>query len=342
MNKKILFAGIIAFFLITTLFTPSTAFFDKLPTDRSSLSAYSPGSPFAISNATDPALDLPIDGTNHIINETRLEDRTPVEKCGDISTDTTWVADTYVLTCTVNILSGSTLIIEPGAVIKAFNDNIYAAFFGLKVEGSLSAVGTSDLPIVFTSLRDDTIGGDTNNDGDATTPTAGDWTRIGIDAGGSATLDHVLIRFAGGYIWPQSLESIRNAGGSLSLQNSAIEFGGGSAIRSDTNGVIDIQDSLIQNNAEHGLYYLHHRCGCSRDQEQYFHSQHQLCDLLQSPRYAHPGWNSNEREHRYQQWHQWLAPGWHFGRRIHPQWRPWLPLCVRWNDIGLCRQFPHH
>ncbi len=170
MNKKILFAGIIAFFLIATLFTPSTAFFDKLSTDRSSLSAYSPGSPFAISNATDPALDLPIDGTNHIINETGLEDRTPVEKCGDISVDTTWVADTYVLTCTVNILSGSTLTIEPGAVIKAFTENINGAVFGLQVAGTLSAIGTDLQPIVFTSLRDDTYGGDTNNDGDCHHP----------------------------------------------------------------------------------------------------------------------------------------------------------------------------
>ncbi len=122
----------------------------------------------------------------------------------------------------------------------------------------------------------------------ATAPAAGHWTRIAVDASGSATLDHVLIRYAGGYIWPQSQESIRNAGGSLTLQNSTIEFGGGSAIRSDTNGVIDIQDSLIQNNAEHGLYYSCHRCGCSHHQEQYFHIQYQLCNLLQSPRVRSP------------------------------------------------------
>ena len=37
--------------------------------------------------------------------------------------------------------------------------------------------------------------------------------------------------------------------------NSTVEFGGGSGIRSDTDGTIDIQDSLIQNNTEHGVIY---------------------------------------------------------------------------------------
>ena len=237
MNKKFLFAGMIVFALIASLFTPSAALFDKLSTAQLA---------HHISSQPDsPRMTL--------ISDTRSGDRT--YKCGDISTDTTWVADTYVLTCTVNVLSGINLTIDPGAVIKAFTNNIYGPVFGFQVAGTLSAVGTTDQPIVFTSLFDDTHGGDTNGDGASTTPVAGDWTRIAIDAGGSATLDHVLIRYSGGYIWPQSQESIRNTGGTLNLHNSTIEFGSGSGVRSISEGVIDIQDSLIQNNGEYGLYF---------------------------------------------------------------------------------------
>ncbi len=116
------------------------------------------------------------------------------------------------------------------------------------------------------------------------------------------------------------------------LHNSTIEFGGGSAIRSDTNGVIDIQDSLIQNNTEHGLYYSATGAVHPIIKNNTFTSNTSYRDLLQSPRYAHPGWHSNEREHRPQQWHQRAAPGWHFGRHFHPEWRPRFSLCARWNN----------
>jgi len=254
MKKKFLFAGMIVLSLLASLFTPSAALFVKTSADRTSKSSSSPIGPFSFQGAEPVSefLDADLSISSDLVE---IGDRSPIYKCGDISTDTTWVADTYVLTCTVNILSGFTLTIESGAVIKAYTEEFYGNVYGLQVYGTLSATGTESQPIVFTSLRDDTFGGDTNNDADATSPGVGNWTRIGVYSGGSATLDHVLIRYAGGSLHTQSQESIRNAGGSLSLHNSTIEFGGGSAIRSDTNGLIDIQDSLIQNNSEHGLYY---------------------------------------------------------------------------------------
>lgn len=82
----------------------------------------------------------------------------------DVDTNTTWVlaSSPYVIENSIDILSGATLTIEPGVVIKFVPSS---SFFKstINVSGKIVANGTQVNPIHFTSSYDDTIGGDTDN-----------------------------------------------------------------------------------------------------------------------------------------------------------------------------------
>ncbi|MFH0813074.1 MAG: hypothetical protein V2A69_09595 [Pseudomonadota bacterium] len=91
---------------------------------------------------------------------------------GNISTDTTWTLTNspYVVTGTVQVLSGVTLTIEPGVTVK-FNQGTL-----LRIGGELIAEGTETQMITFTSNEP--------------TPSPGDWGPIEFVEGAvGSTLD---------------------------------------------------------------------------------------------------------------------------------------------------------
>lgn len=95
----------------------------------------------------------------------------------EISTATTWTAAVYVVRCNLQITAP--LTIDQGTVIK-FDQNASLTVGG---QGSIQALGGSLYPIVFTSLKDDASGGDTNGDGTATSPGSGDWLGVEVANG---------------------------------------------------------------------------------------------------------------------------------------------------------------
>ena len=125
---------------------------------------------------------------------------------GNVASPTEWRkwgdAISYHLTKEITVLPVASLTIDPGTVVKLGDVR-------LVVSGLLNAEGMVDDPIFFTSQFDDSVGGDSTGDGDATRPNPGDWR--GIYLGPQATESRVRycrFQYAGG-------ESVGNLNGSL-------------------------------------------------------------------------------------------------------------------------------
>ena len=135
---------------------------------------------------------------------------------GAITQNTTWIG-LVVIEGDVTVNSGVTLTIAPGTVVK-FVD---ATTLTVAASATLSAGGTAAQPIYFTSLHDDSVGGDTDRNGNLVGPSAGDWGQINNK--GTAHFDHARVLYGSG-IGNTGLNSgaVRNEGGTLTFANSMI------------------------------------------------------------------------------------------------------------------------
>lgn len=85
---------------------------------------------------------------------------------------------------------GVNLTIEPGVVVKFYNDA------GMTVLGKIISRGTENKPIVFTSFEDDEHGGDLNGDATSTNPAPGSWLGVNVSSNGSI-FDRAIFRYGG-------------------------------------------------------------------------------------------------------------------------------------------------
>ncbi len=123
-----------------------------------------------------------------------------VQLTGTLGTSSTLSPEpaAWSISQSVVVPAGKTLTIAPGTIVKGHSDsgcpsgNPYGEVCSLEVKGSLVADGTAGQPITFTSINDNSVGGDTGS-GD---PTAGDWGGIRADEEGSLEIQHANINYA--------------------------------------------------------------------------------------------------------------------------------------------------
>ncbi len=118
----------------------------------------------------------------------------------------------------VTVPVDTTLTLAAGQIIKlgGLDSNI-------TVDGTLLAEGTPSAPVIVTSTRDDSAGGDSDNNGPSggSTPDWGQITFTGTSTG--SVLDHFEARYGGGDV--ENAFQIFVNGGELTLTNSVIRHG---------------------------------------------------------------------------------------------------------------------
>ena len=172
---------------------------------------------------------------------------TPTQVSGAITADTTWTTanSPYIITGDVTVNAGVRLTIEPGVVVK-FN-----ATRSLIINGILDAQGIADNRIVFTSIKDDSVGGDSNGDGAASWPAPGNWGRItfndsSVDA--FTNLRYVEVRYGG-----SSGSAIYVNAASLTLEDNIIKQNAGYGIYALNSSHPSIQRNWILDNTSGGI-----------------------------------------------------------------------------------------
>ena len=148
----------------------------------------------------------------------------------------------YHASGTLTVPTGTTLTIQPGAVIKFTGSR-------LSVVGTLNALGTAVDPIVFTSLADDTAGGDTNGDGPSS-GAPGNWQGIHV-SGGTANVDRAQIRFGGS----SGFSGLHGSGGStITLTNSVVSnFSTAGVDYNNDSGTLVVSNTAFTANASYPI-----------------------------------------------------------------------------------------
>jgi hypothetical protein len=177
--------------------------------------------------------------------------------CGYITSDAVWdsAEGFYLVTCPVEIISGVTITVMPGTILKGTNVSN-----SIIISGTLNVLGTEENPVVFTSDKDDSAGGDSNADGTATTPNPRDWVGLIVNDSGKLSLNYSQVKYAGGFAQPclHTNVCLGSRSAQATITNSIISYSYGNGIKVMDPGknqieVLTIDHSIIENNYIEGI-----------------------------------------------------------------------------------------
>ncbi|MFN8626155.1 MAG: RHS repeat-associated core domain-containing protein [Candidatus Binatia bacterium] len=184
----------------------------------------------------------------------RAADAATVNACGTISGNTVWTAtNVYVVNnCAATVAASVTLTVQPGTVVK-----FGGAGAAMVVQGTLAAQGTGGAPIVFTSLQDDSRGGDTNGDGPSTAQ-AGDWSALRFAAASHGRLAYVFVGFGGSggfdYGGRYAAAELESFSSDVTLDHVTLQASAQSGLYC-SNASVQVTYGQVSNNAAYGLYW---------------------------------------------------------------------------------------
>ncbi|NQU87169.1 MAG: right-handed parallel beta-helix repeat-containing protein, partial [Mariniphaga sp.] len=99
----------------------------------------------------------------------------------------------FIVNGSIMVSENSGLSISEGTVFK-YNGIGHS----LDIHGSLTSGGTELNPVVFTSIKDDSYGNDSNNDGNSSFPAYGDWAAIWMRETSTGDFKHTYFLYGGG------------------------------------------------------------------------------------------------------------------------------------------------
>ncbi len=121
----------------------------------------------------------------------------------DIDQPTTWSGDSIYVIEAWDFYVNNTLTIKPGAIIKFHPTE--GPYMMLGGTGTVIAKGSAAKPIIFTSYKDDDHGGDTNGDGNATSPASKDWGEINTNGLNGSDFEYCHFLYGGNSTYSSTL-----------------------------------------------------------------------------------------------------------------------------------------
>ncbi len=176
-----------------------------------------------------------------------------IKSASAASNTETWdnVGVPYIINGDLIIAEGMQLIIRPNVAVKFHRQS------RLIVRGKLDAQGVSEQRVVFTSLNDDSYGGDTDNDGANTPPNASDWGWIQFEgtSDDSSVLRNCVVQYSG-----YKSVSGRDNYGAITMDNSSPSIIN-CTLTDNFRGIETLRNSLptltcnnIYSNSDFGIY----------------------------------------------------------------------------------------